>query len=198
MNSKASKKREMILDAAMKSMLEHGYRKTTLEDIAGELGLTKTALYYYFKSKDDLVLALADRQLITLLEDQKKILESNKDIVDRLCDIIDYKADFTDKVTSSYKNIFEEIFEIVPFLRNRIFEHTSLSINMITEYMKKAWEGQIPPVNIPAFAAFFEFSHQVFGMKLYAQLSNDGLACTTEEFVIEFKNIIRKALSPNE
>ncbi|MBU1222097.1 TetR/AcrR family transcriptional regulator [Myxococcota bacterium] len=198
MNPKASKKREMILDAAMKSILEHGYRKTTLEDIAGELGLTKTALYYYFKSKDDLVLALADRQLITLLEDQKKILELDKDIMDRLCDIIDYKADFTDKVTSSYKNIFEEIFEIVPFLRNRIIEHTSQSINMIIQYMEKAWEGKKPPVNIPAFSAFFEFSHQVFGMKLYAKLSNEGLACSTEEFVIEIKNIIRKALTQND
>lgn len=47
-----------ILDAALALFTEHGFEGTTLQQIADRLGVTKAALYYYFKSKDDLLDAL--------------------------------------------------------------------------------------------------------------------------------------------
>jgi len=37
-----------------------GFRKTTLDEIAGDVGLVKSALYKYFRSKDDLFDAMLD------------------------------------------------------------------------------------------------------------------------------------------
>lgn len=45
---------QVILDAALKVFARYGYKKSTLEDIAGELGLTNTSMYAYAESKRDL------------------------------------------------------------------------------------------------------------------------------------------------
>jgi AcrR family transcriptional regulator len=44
----------VILDAALKVFSRYGYKKSTLEDIAGELNMTNTAVYAYAASKRDL------------------------------------------------------------------------------------------------------------------------------------------------
>ena len=47
-------KNEIICEAALKVFAKYGYRKTTLEDIAGEMGMTAANLYAYFQSKREL------------------------------------------------------------------------------------------------------------------------------------------------
>lgn len=48
-------KRTAILSVAAKLFNSRGARATTLQDVARELGLTKTSLYYYVKTKEELV-----------------------------------------------------------------------------------------------------------------------------------------------
>ena len=40
-----------------------GYEKTSLREIAERLGVTKAALYYHFKSKDDIVSSFVEDRL---------------------------------------------------------------------------------------------------------------------------------------
>jgi AcrR family transcriptional regulator len=49
---------ERILDVALDLFLEKGYDKTSLREIAEQLGFSKAALYYHFASKDDIFMAL--------------------------------------------------------------------------------------------------------------------------------------------
>jgi len=50
--------RERIEEIALTLFIQRGFSGTKLQDIADELGLTKTALYYHFPSKDELVRSL--------------------------------------------------------------------------------------------------------------------------------------------
>jgi AcrR family transcriptional regulator len=50
--------RSRILDIALELFSEQGFDGTTLQQIADRLGFTKAALYYHFRSKDDLLEAL--------------------------------------------------------------------------------------------------------------------------------------------
>jgi AcrR family transcriptional regulator len=50
--------RERILDVALDLFIEKGYDKTSLREIAEHLGVTKAALYYHFRSKQDILMAL--------------------------------------------------------------------------------------------------------------------------------------------
>lgn len=47
--------REEIVEAARRVLMRDGLPGATLDAVAKELGLTKAALYYYFRSKDDLL-----------------------------------------------------------------------------------------------------------------------------------------------
>ena len=66
-------RREEILNAAQKAFLKYGINKITLDDIAQECGVKKTALYYYFKSKDEI---LAEMLLLKINEFEVKVKEA--------------------------------------------------------------------------------------------------------------------------
>ena len=53
--------KEKILDAALVSFAENGYKGTNLRDLAAGLGLTKSALYKHFASKEEIWNAVLDR-----------------------------------------------------------------------------------------------------------------------------------------
>lgn len=50
-------KKEKIYHTALRIFAEHGYKKTTIEDIAGAMGLAAGTLYLYAKNKRDLYMA---------------------------------------------------------------------------------------------------------------------------------------------
>ena len=50
--------RETILAEAARLFKRNGYRKTRLEELAQVLGVTRPAIYYHFKAKQDLLVAM--------------------------------------------------------------------------------------------------------------------------------------------
>jgi AcrR family transcriptional regulator len=52
-----------ILDAALKLIAEHGAAGTSLQMIADSIGVTKAAVYHQFKTKEQIVIALTEREL---------------------------------------------------------------------------------------------------------------------------------------
>ena len=50
--AKRARRREEILQAALRAFRERGYHATTLDDIAARLDIRKTALYHYFPDKE--------------------------------------------------------------------------------------------------------------------------------------------------
>lgn len=60
--------RERIKQVALELFTEHGYDKTSLREIAEHLGVTKAALYYHFKSKEEIVHAFVEDRLAATAE----------------------------------------------------------------------------------------------------------------------------------
>lgn len=52
-----------VLDAALKLIAEHGVGGTSLQMIADAVGVTKAAVYHQFKTKEQIVIALTEREL---------------------------------------------------------------------------------------------------------------------------------------
>jgi AcrR family transcriptional regulator len=48
-------KRDAVLQTAAHMFLEQGYRRTSMSDLAKRLQITKPALYYYFRNKEELL-----------------------------------------------------------------------------------------------------------------------------------------------
>jgi AcrR family transcriptional regulator len=86
--------RERILDVARELFIEQGFEATSLREIADRLGFTKAALYYHFKSKDELLLALLEptRTLITQLYERLEAADGTEGWADALLWLIDQMA----------------------------------------------------------------------------------------------------------
>jgi AcrR family transcriptional regulator len=61
-------KAELILDAALHILLQKGYYETRLEDIAEQAGFSKSALYRYYKDKEEIFITIAVRERNKVIE----------------------------------------------------------------------------------------------------------------------------------
>ena len=63
MTQRYLKKREAILHAAAQLFNQHGVKGATLSDVAGRVGLSTNSITYYYKKKEDLVVACLLRSI---------------------------------------------------------------------------------------------------------------------------------------
>ncbi|MFI9605186.1 MULTISPECIES: TetR/AcrR family transcriptional regulator [Streptomyces] len=81
--------RQRIQDVALELFAEQGYEKTSLREIAERLDVTKAALYYHFKTKEEILVSLFEsltRPMEDLIEwgrSQPHTLETKQEIVRR-------------------------------------------------------------------------------------------------------------------
>ncbi len=86
--------RARIQRIAVELFTEHGYEGTSLREIAEHLGVTKAALYYHFKSKEDIIGSLVqDYQsqmdaLIGWAREHPGNAETRREILNRYMDIV--------------------------------------------------------------------------------------------------------------
>ncbi|MGP3961257.1 TetR/AcrR family transcriptional regulator [Nonomuraea sp. 3N208] len=64
-----SAKAARILDSARDLVLDHGVRKVTVSEIAQAAGVGKGTVYLYWAAKEDLILGLFARELLTFLDE---------------------------------------------------------------------------------------------------------------------------------
>jgi AcrR family transcriptional regulator len=64
-----------VLDAAVKLIAEKGVSGTSLQMIADEMGVTKAAVYRQFKTKEEIVIAITEREM-SMLEDALEAAEA--------------------------------------------------------------------------------------------------------------------------
>ena len=67
---------ERVLEAAAKTFKEKGYYRSTMQDIADEVGILPGSLYHYFGHKEDLLYALVEQPSRELVENLEAITNS--------------------------------------------------------------------------------------------------------------------------
>ena len=77
-------RREEILRAAQNAFLKYGIEKITLDDIAQECGVKKTALYYYFKNKDEIMMEMILLRLREFEAQVKEAVEAAENVREKL------------------------------------------------------------------------------------------------------------------
>ena len=71
-------KKEIILESAIKLFTKRGFHKTTLKDIAQDIGISKGTLFYYYPSKEGLLYDIFDMGFETLVSLIKQMSELNQ------------------------------------------------------------------------------------------------------------------------
>jgi AcrR family transcriptional regulator len=86
--------RSRVQKVALELFAEQGYEKTSLREIAERLGVTKAALYYHFKSKEDIVHSFTDDyfagldHLLDWAKEQPRTDEARREILDRYVSVV--------------------------------------------------------------------------------------------------------------
>jgi AcrR family transcriptional regulator len=92
--------RERVLREAATLFIENGFQYTPVSAIAARLGTTKAALYYYYASKDELLLALVspllDRvdELLREAQSMSRDIQGRRVLLERYADVLlsDHRA----------------------------------------------------------------------------------------------------------
>jgi len=85
--------RERIVAAAERCIDRHGIRKTTMDDVACEVGLSRPSVYRYFADRDDLLIELITRHARALLDRARKSISRQGSLADQIVEAILYTAD---------------------------------------------------------------------------------------------------------
>src|SRR5205807_4196642 len=67
----------LILEAAEEVLMEKGYYETSMDEIAARVGIAKGTVYLHFPSKEDLVVAIFQRDMERLLQLIKATISSS-------------------------------------------------------------------------------------------------------------------------
>jgi AcrR family transcriptional regulator len=79
--------------AAERCIDRHGIRKTTMDDIACEVGLSRPNVYRYFADRDDLLIELITRHARALLDRARKSSSRQSSLADQIVESVLYTAD---------------------------------------------------------------------------------------------------------
>jgi TetR/AcrR family transcriptional regulator, cholesterol catabolism regulator len=82
--SKYDQKLAHVLKTSAAIFAEKGYHSTSIRDIARATKMSLSGLYYYFKSKDELLFLIQDYCFSTVLDDCQRLLAGVDDPVHRL------------------------------------------------------------------------------------------------------------------
>lgn len=75
-NTKKDSKRELILDAMQRLLYDNKAQTISVSDVAREANIGKGSVYYYFKSKEDILNAVIERSYSDVIEKGKQLAKA--------------------------------------------------------------------------------------------------------------------------
>lgn len=105
-------RRESIIDTASEVFKQRGYDAGSLDDVAAALGLRKSSLYYYVRSKAELLYFVFDRAISRALERLETLMSTNESPRQRLEALIRHQV----MVVSDDPSLFTVFFDQRPHL----------------------------------------------------------------------------------
>lgn len=93
----ADKKKELIVEGAIKRFSHFGVNKTSMAEIADDLSLSKPALYYYFPDKLSLITEVADKISSTYLDNVETTFLKTGSLEAALMELIEIRKNFFQK-----------------------------------------------------------------------------------------------------
>lgn len=108
MTEAAKNRKNEIIEGSMRLFAQYGYHSTSLNDVASKIGVTKATLYYYFRSKDEIMKAILERSMARM----DKVLDLDKSTLspqDKLRQFVQYHIVFGSDGAELAKITFDQL-----------------------------------------------------------------------------------------
>ncbi|MBJ7332038.1 MAG: TetR/AcrR family transcriptional regulator [Solirubrobacteraceae bacterium] len=126
-------RRERILVAALELFAEHGYQ-AAMGAVAQAAGVTRTVLYHYFPSKEQLFLAVLDAQASALVGHLARPVTGAGTQTERARDVIDAMLVFVQDRPAGWRLLFDHDLDDAPEVadaRRALHERTMLAMGAL-------------------------------------------------------------------
>ncbi len=150
---------EEIINVSARLFSKKDYRATTLDDIAAELGITKAALYYYIKSKHDILYAICKTAINQYRQGIEEIVNTEKGSQERMRDIIFLNVNIFTKSGDIINVYLSEEDKLPPAKRRYITKQRREIESIIRSLIEQAIEeGVFRDLDVPMI------TRAIFGM----------------------------------
>ena len=127
-------KQNRIINAGFRVFSRNSYKKSPVQEIATEAGISKSLLFFYFRNKKELYLYLWQRVEELVLETLNNSgISKSKDIFDMMYQSLRIKVtllkDYPDIMNFSVKAYYEDDPDIRDDIRKRVNPYTNLATN---------------------------------------------------------------------
>lgn len=189
------KRRRMILEAAKKRFQRFGYVKTTMEEIAGDAGISKGTAYLYFQNKEDLFYELLEKEARDMERFLYHRVKDEESVVKQLEMIFTGALEYLEDHPFLDSMLRRDVDLVTPRILKHIFSVEDRYVSVIEDYLRRGMaKGEIEPLN-PYIAAYILY--RIFESFSYAStLKKEGF--DKEEVMVFVPRLIRKALAPEK
>ncbi len=113
--------RDAILDTSAKLFNQYGYKEVSIRDIAQACGMTNAALYYHFKNKEDLFMAMLQRDHLKSLEALREAANGPGDLREDLKQLIMRYAELTCERRQSFQTMWRDVKQMEDVRARKVF-----------------------------------------------------------------------------
>lgn len=154
-------KLEFILRHAARIFAEKGYHSTSMRDISRETGVSLAGLYYYCKSKEELLFLIQDNCFGHVLERLQQRLQETGEPIEKLRLVIENHLSFFAANMSEMKVLSHE----ADSLAGEMHEHVSGKKQQYTQLVRRILsEAQDAPADVGQKVDLTVATYALFGM----------------------------------
>lgn len=116
--SRSTQKEDAIIAAAHKRFSYYGYSKTTMDEIAHDLGMGKASLYYYFPTKESLFRAVIVAEQDEFRSRAAALIAGNGSAAEKILEYVERRLDYFQKTMILSRFSMQTYSEIRPLFND--------------------------------------------------------------------------------
>jgi AcrR family transcriptional regulator len=160
-------KKESILQAALELFMHYGFKKVSINDIAGKAGVSPVTIYNHFKSKDNLVLETVKMMMSDMMDRYRQIIDGEGSFPEKLETIVFDKA----KIASRFQG------ELAPVL----FREDPEMIELVEDIMKNSGiKMTLDLFQQGKKEGYIDESYSEETLTIYLEILRRGISASTE------------------
>ena len=148
-HSKYDQKLEHVLKTSAAVFADKGYHSTSMRDISRATKMSVSGLYYYFRSKEELLFLIQDYCFSTIIEDCRGLLEGIDDPIRRLKLLIENHLNYFVQNMNEMKVLSHEADSISGDLFKKVNTKKRQYVNLVMSLLDEiARENQVARVDV--------------------------------------------------
>jgi Transcriptional regulator len=182
-------KQEIILQAAHRRLGVYGFEKTTMNEIARDIGMSKAALYYYYPDKEAIFKAVISRDMNEYFVRVDQIIASQQPADQMILEYVSHRIKYL-KIFMNMSKLRSVILEeIKPLLKEILLDFKVKEVGKLAQIIEKGnqsalFNSENPPQDAQLLLDVmkglrFSLVHQ----KTFVELSDEEISMLDENFI---------------